>query len=164
MIGTTAMIGDGRTFGIGAERAAESARPQADQHTDAAEAQSQELLAERALVQRVRAGDREAFGDLFERYQTPIVNYIYRLVSDWEAAADLAQDTFIKAYQALPRTDESLMLGPWLYRIATNTALDALRRRKRIAWVPFLPEFEPVAPGGDPAQTVPSGDLVQRAL
>src|SRR5687768_13872398 len=98
-----------------------------------------------ALVHDARLGSEEAFGALFERFQTPIVNYIYRLVSDWETANDLAQDTFLKAYQALPRTAENLQISPWLYRIATNTALDALRRRKRITWVPISPELEPYA-------------------
>ena len=64
---------------------------------------------------------------MFERFQAALVNYIYRLVGDWEAANDLAQDTFLKAYSALPRTDDSLQISPWLYRIATNTALDSLR-------------------------------------
>jgi RNA polymerase sigma-70 factor (ECF subfamily) len=120
--------------------------------------------AERVLVARARAGDRAAFGEIFDRFQTPLANYLYRVVGDWELAADLAQDTFLKAYQALPRTDETLQIGPWLYRIATNTALDALRRRKRITWVPFLADLEPVAPSSDPATQVPNDDLVRRAL
>ncbi|HUS14766.1 MAG TPA: RNA polymerase sigma factor [Chloroflexia bacterium] len=117
-----------------------------------------------ALVSRAREGDRAAFTVLFERYQTPIVNYLYRVVGDWETANDLAQDSFLKAYQALPRADADLQLGPWLYRIATNTALDALRRRKRITWVPFLDEFDPPAPGGDPGTVVPNQDAVHQAL
>lgn len=120
--------------------------------------------AEQVLIARARAGDQAAFEEIFERLQTPVVNYLYRVVGDWELAADLTQDTFLKAYQALPRTDETLQITPWLYRIATNTALDALRRRKRITWVPFLEDFEPVAPGSDPAHTVPNDDLIRRAL
>jgi RNA polymerase sigma-70 factor (ECF subfamily) len=120
--------------------------------------------AERVLVARARAGDQAAFGQIFDQYQTPLVNYLYRVVGDWELAADLAQDTFLKAYQALARTEETLQLGSWLYRIATNTALDALRRRKRITWVPFLTDMEPVAPGSDPASSVPTEDLVRQAL
>jgi len=119
---------------------------------------------EAALVAAARAGDRAAFGALFDRYQTPIVNYLYRVVGDWETANDLAQDSFLKAYQALGRTEPDLQLAPWLYRIATNTALDALRRRKRITWVPFLEEYDPPALGGDPGITVPNQDAVQRAL
>ncbi len=120
--------------------------------------------AERVLAARARAGEQAAFEEIFDRFQTPVVNYLYRVVGDWELAADLTQDTFLKAYQALPRTDDTLQLSPWLYRIATNTALDALRRRKRITWVPFLADFEPIAPGSDPAHTVPNDDLVRRAL
>ncbi|HMA37013.1 MAG TPA: RNA polymerase sigma factor [Chloroflexia bacterium] len=116
------------------------------------------------LVSRAQAGDREAFAALFDRYQTPIVNYLYRIVGDWETAHDLAQDSFLKAYQALGRTEPDLQIGPWLYRIATNTGLDALRRRKRITWVPFLEEFDPPAPGGDPGTIVPNQDAVHRAL
>src|SRR5207253_2941404 len=55
-----------------------------------------------ALTQAARRGSETAFAAIFERFQSPIVNYIYRLVGDWEAANDLAQDTFLKAYGALP--------------------------------------------------------------
>lgn len=157
MIGTGAMSLGSRGFG--------GALP-----GDAAEAQSvnpspsRPEAAERVLAARARAGEQAAFEEIFDRYQAPVVNYLYRVVGDWELAADLTQDTFLKAYQALPRTDDTLQLAPWLYRIATNTALDALRRRKRITWVPFLADFEPVAPGSDPAHSVPNDDLVRRAL
>src|SRR5438046_10576771 len=74
-----------------------------------------------ALTQAARRGSEAAFAAIFERFQTPIVNYIYRLVGDWEAANDLAQDTFLKAYSALPGTEPSLQISPWLYRIRANT-------------------------------------------
>jgi RNA polymerase sigma-70 factor (ECF subfamily) len=54
-------------------------------------------------------------------------------------AEDLTQDTFIKAYNALPSTRPDLAFKPWLYRIATNTAISQLRRRKIVQWIPFLP-------------------------
>lgn len=116
------------------------------------------------LTREARLGSETAFSALFERFQTPLVNYIYRLVGDWEAANDLAQDTFLKAYQALPRTDDTLQISPWLYRIATNTALDALRRRKRITWVPFLPELETQSPMPDTAARQAESDAIQQAL
>jgi RNA polymerase sigma-70 factor (ECF subfamily) len=115
-----------------------------------------------ALVDQARLGSDEAFGQLFERFQTPIVNYLYRVVGDWDAANDLAQDSFLKAYQALPRTAEGLQISPWLYRIATNTALDALRRRKRITWVPFKVENEPHV--SDTAARHAESDAIQHAL
>ncbi|MFL5733643.1 MAG: RNA polymerase sigma factor [Chloroflexia bacterium] len=117
-----------------------------------------------ALTREARQGSEAAFSAIFERFQTPLVNYIYRLVGDWEVANDLAQDSFLKAYNALPNTDESLQISPWLYRIATNTALDSLRRRKRITWVPFKLEMEPAAPHSDPAGHHAESDAIQQAL
>ncbi len=117
-----------------------------------------------ALTREARLGSDAAFSAIFERFQTPIVNYMYRVVGDWDVANDLAQDTFLKAYSALPRTDDNLQISPWLYRIATNTALDSLRRRKRITWVPFNVEMEPPAPHSDPAPHHAESDAIQAAL
>ncbi|MEO5954052.1 MAG: RNA polymerase sigma factor, partial [Chloroflexia bacterium] len=116
------------------------------------------------LTLEARAGSESAFTAIFERFQTPIVNYVYRLVGDWDSANDLAQDTFLKAYNALPRTEDTLQISPWLYRIATNTALDSLRRRKRITWVPFHLDMEPVAPMSDHAPRQADQDAIQQAL
>lgn len=90
------------------------------------------------LVGRARAGDPVAFERLFERYHAPILNYLHRMVYDRAVAEDLAQDTFIKAYRALPETSPDLAFKAWLYRIATNTAISHLRRKKLVKWVPFL--------------------------
>lgn len=93
---------------------------------------------EETLVIRAQRGDAAAFAEIFERYQHRIVNYIYGLVHDRELANDLAQESFLKAYRALPRMGSDLRLAPWLYRIAGNTAFSALRRRKLIRWLPLL--------------------------
>lgn len=90
------------------------------------------------LVWQARRGDAQAFSEIFERYQHRIVNYIYGLVHDRELAHDLAQESFLKAYKALPRMGDDLRLAPWLYRIAGNTAFSALRRRRLIRWLPLL--------------------------
>lgn len=90
------------------------------------------------LVGRARAGDPAAFERLFERYQAPILNYLHRMVGDRAVAEDLTQDTFIKAYRALPGTSPDLAFKAWIYRIATNTAISHLRRQKIVRWVPFL--------------------------
>lgn len=94
------------------------------------------------LVERARAGDQAAFAQLFEQYHAPILNYLHRMVSDRALAEDLTQDTFIKAYNALPRTKPDLAFKAWLYRIATNTAISHLRRGKIIKWLPFLTDRE----------------------
>ncbi len=79
------------------------------------------------------------FEDIFTRFQTPISNFIYRLVGNREQAYDLAQDVFVKAYRALAggATIQAGALSSWLYRIASNTATDALRRRRLISWLPL---------------------------
>jgi RNA polymerase sigma-70 factor (ECF subfamily) len=79
------------------------------------------------------------FEDLFTRFQTPICNFVFRLVGNREQAYDLAQDVFVKAYRALAggTTIQAGALSSWLYRIASNTATDALRRRRLISWLPL---------------------------
>jgi RNA polymerase sigma-70 factor (ECF subfamily) len=103
---------------------------------------------EPALVGHAQAGDAAAFSALFEAYHSQIIGYLYRLVGDREVAEDLAQDTFMKAYRALGRTNDGLNFRAWLYRIATNTATSYYRRRKIIQWLPF-----------GPATPEPSGEL-----
>jgi RNA polymerase sigma-70 factor, ECF subfamily len=91
------------------------------------------------LVARARAGDQNAFEQLYERYHAPILNYLHRMVGDRTVAEDLAQDSFVKAYKALPQTRPGLAFKAWLYRIATNTAISHARRKKIVKWIPFTP-------------------------
>ena len=92
---------------------------------------------EARLVERAQAGDRDAFTLLVERYQQRLGGYLFHLLGERDLALDLTQDTFVRAYTALPATRPSLAVRPWLFRIATNLAYDVLRRRRRIAWVPL---------------------------
>ena len=108
---------------------------------------------ELALISRSARGDSDAFRKLVESYERELLNYLRRLLGDVESARDIAQETFIAAYQALPtwrppwqiadkvRTgnttqihgEEQRMprpLAPWLYRIATNRALSEMQRRR----------------------------------
>lgn len=117
--------------------------------------------ADQLLVTRARQGDQAAFATIFERYHHRIVNYLYGLVHDRELANDLAQDSFLKAYKALPRMDDDLRLAPWLYRIAGNTAFSALRRRKLIRWLPLLND---VAESVSSDNKVVEAEAVERAL
>jgi RNA polymerase sigma-70 factor (ECF subfamily) len=79
------------------------------------------------------------FEEIFTRFQTPITNFVFRLVGNREQAYDLTQDVFVKAYRALSSgtTIQAAALSSWLYRIASNTATDALRRRRLISWLPL---------------------------
>jgi len=70
------------------------------------------------------------FERLFAQYSTPIFNYVLRMVGDGDRAADIVQDTFIKAYRRLDSLTDEAATRSWLYRIATNTAIDEMRRRR----------------------------------
>jgi RNA polymerase sigma-70 factor (ECF subfamily) len=88
--------------------------------------------ADAALVKRVKQGERSAFDLLVAKYQHKILNLIMRYVKDPSEAMDVAQESFIKAYNAMPSFRGDSAFYTWLYRIAINTAknyLVAARRR-----------------------------------
>jgi len=91
---------------------------------------------EAALVARAREGDRQAFEGLVRRYKDRVLNLARRIVCDADAAQDVAQETFIKAYQQLHRFRGEAQFSTWLYRIAVNEARGHLRaeRRRRARW------------------------------
>jgi len=80
----------------------------------------------------LRAGDRSEFAKLVDTYSGVIYRLGLKMLNNDQDAEDILQETFIKAYKALPRFDGRSSLSTWLYRIATNEALMLLRRRKRI--------------------------------
>lgn len=82
------------------------------------------------LMLRVRSGDSESFELLLRRHRTPLINYFLRLVRDRGLAEDLAQEVFLRVYQARHRYQPEAQFTTWLYRIATNLALNSIRDRK----------------------------------
>lgn len=112
------------------------------------------------------SGHAWSFERIYDEYKTPIYNYVYHLVGSREQADDLTQDTFVKAFKALPKMDANLRLSAWLYRIATNTAYDALRRRKLITWTAWQDmDHEPAdVESADPQETIGASEMVQAAL
>jgi len=90
------------------------------------------------------------FDRIFTEYSAPIYNYALRMVGDADRAADVAQDTFIKAYRKLDTLTQAASTRAWLYRIATNTAIDEMRRRRHVAQ-PGIDEDRPIEqPDGGP--------------
>ncbi len=85
---------------------------------------------EAKLIARSLKQDSDAFGQLVERYATVIVNVAYRMVGDRTEAEDLAQETFVAAFKALPRFRAESKFSTWLYRIATNKCKDWLRAKR----------------------------------
>jgi RNA polymerase sigma factor (sigma-70 family) len=85
---------------------------------------------EEVLVRRVRRGDLEAYDALVRRYQERIYATIYHMTSNHEDANDLAQESFIKAFQALKTFKGGSSFYTWLYRIAVNKTINFLKQRK----------------------------------
>lgn len=82
------------------------------------------------LVAAVLHGERERFGDLIDRYQGRLVNYLFRLLRNADDAHDMAQEVFVKVYQVLDRFDPQYRFSTWLFRVAQNAAIDQIRRRR----------------------------------
>jgi len=95
-----------------------------------------EQLDDRALVARILEGDRDRFTQLVKRYEKRVINYVYRITHRYEDAHDLTQEIFVKVFLALDRYDPKYQFSTWLFRIAQNSAIDALRK-KSIAEVPL---------------------------
>lgn len=90
-----------------------------------------EADAVRRLVDRAKGGDAEAFGGLYDRFQPEIVRYLTHRTRDADAAEDLAQQVFLKAWQAIPRyEDRGVPFKAWLYRMAHNQMVDHFRSRR----------------------------------
>lgn len=83
------------------------------------------------LVTAAKAGDKKAFGRLVEAYQDRIYGYLSRMLSDPDEAEDVAQEVFLRAYRSLGKFRGASSFHTWLYRIASNLAIDVARRRKR---------------------------------
>ena len=86
---------------------------------------------EAELIERSRKGDSEAFGVLVERYQRRVVGVALAVVHNQDDAIELAQETFVRAYENLSKFESRSSFSTWLYRIAANLAIDFWRREGR---------------------------------
>jgi RNA polymerase sigma-70 factor (ECF subfamily) len=86
------------------------------------------LVPDADLVTSAISGGEASFEELVRRYQRPIVSYVYRMLNDYDASLDVAQEVFIKVYNSLDRYSCDYKFSTWLYRIAHNAAIDHLRR------------------------------------
>jgi RNA polymerase sigma-70 factor, ECF subfamily len=83
------------------------------------------------LLARLREGEREAFGPLVRRYERELFGYLRRYLGDDDLADDVFQNTFVQVFLKIRQYEPGRPARPWLYAIATNQAIDALRRRNR---------------------------------
>jgi RNA polymerase sigma-70 factor (ECF subfamily) len=112
------------------------------------------------LIDRARAGDRAAFGRLVELHQHEVFTLALRLTGDRELAADVSQEAFVRAWQALPRFRGDSRFGTWLHRIVVNTAWSQRRKagRHRAETIDGL-SAEPAAVGVTPEQSAENDEL-----
>ena len=87
-------------------------------------------LSDETLVARILDGNGAEFEVLVRRHQGAIYSFILRMVRDPEEAMDLCQEVFLKVFSSLERFDPQFRFTTWLYRIASNTAIDEIRRRR----------------------------------
>jgi len=102
------------------------------------------------LMLDVKAGDNSSFDFLLVKYRSPLVNFLYRMVRDRATAEDLAQDVFLRVYRARKEYIPSAKFTTWLFRIATNAALNSVRDNRHQRMQVSLD-----APQGDEPESVP---------
>jgi RNA polymerase sigma-70 factor (ECF subfamily) len=116
-------------------------------------------LSDRDCALAARAGDSAAFGELVRRHQEAAYRFVLRMIGSREEALEIVQDTFVRAWQALPHWEPEAAFRTWLFRIASNAALDALRRRRVAGFEPIDETFEVAADEPDPQKRL---ELKQR--
>lgn len=87
---------------------------------------------ESAVIRQVLGGDRNAYALLIDRYNGPLFRYLVRMIGRPEEAEDLAQEAFLRAYLSLASYNDAYRFSTWLFRIATNLALNRIKAQRRI--------------------------------
>ncbi|WP_054709002.1 RNA polymerase sigma factor SigW [Bacillus sp. JCM 19041] len=82
------------------------------------------------LIKEIKQGDEQAFAELVDLYKDKVYQVAYRMVGHAQEAQDVAQEAFLRAYTNLDKYDTTRKFSTWLFRIATNVAIDRLRKRK----------------------------------
>jgi RNA polymerase sigma-70 factor, ECF subfamily len=117
------------------------------------------------VLRKAQRGDERAFAQILRAYETPIFNYVYRIVGDRTLAEDLTQEVFVRVFQALPRFSLRCKFTTWLFQVTKNRVLDELRARERrpqaVVAIEDAPRLELVDPPIERQETV---DAVWRAV
>jgi len=108
------------------------------------------------LVARSRSGDMDSFNQLILRWERPIYALAYRVIGQEEDARDVAQETFLRAFRALPGFKGQAKFSSWIYRIALNLCRDWIRRKKRtpVSQVPEDVDLSELAAEQGPVESV----------
>jgi RNA polymerase sigma-70 factor (ECF subfamily) len=100
-----------------------------------------ESASDHELLAGIQDGNEAAFEEIVRRYTNPIINYVYRMLNDYERSSELAQETFIRIYTSASRYQATYSFSTYIYRIASNLAISELRLRKRRRLIPLLSSF-----------------------
>lgn len=87
-------------------------------------------LTDEEIIEKIKAGEVELFEEIVSRYQRKLVNYIYRMISNFESAMELCQEVFIKVYSSLDKYNPEYKFTTWVHRIASNATIDWMRKKK----------------------------------
>ncbi len=85
---------------------------------------------DKELIKQVLEGKKEAFEMIVRKYQAPIINYLARMIGEYQQAVDLSQEVFVKAYFSISKFDFRYKFSSWLFKIASNLCIDMWRKRK----------------------------------
>src|SRR6267378_4682776 len=117
------------------------------------------------VLRRAQRGDERAFEVILRAYETPIFNYVYRIVGDRSLAEDLTQEVFVRVFQALPRFSLRCKFTTWLFQVTKNRVLDELRAKERRPLNPInlddAPQLEVL---DQPVERVEAMDALWRAI
>lgn len=135
--------------------------PDASKTPDADEAERRQVA---EWAARARSGDEDAFGELVRKYHERVFGVIYRMIQHAEDARELAQQTWVKAWQRLDSYKQESQFFTWVYRIAVNTTMDHTRRLARRREV----SLDDAPPGAEPKPAVdwtpPAGERPDASL
>lgn len=123
-----------------------------------------ETLTDQDLIAAALHGDRQAYGEIVCRYRDGVVNVVYRMCGDPELAEEATQEAFIRAWQHLYSYKSQFSFRSWVYRIAINVALDALRRQPETT---VIDNIDLQSPADGPEETLEGQeriDQVRRAV
>ena len=115
-----------------------------------------------ALVVRSRGGDLDSFNQLILRWERPIYAFAYRIIGREEDARDVCQETFLRAFRALPRFKGQAKFSSWLYQIALNLCRDWIRRQRRTRTVQLAEGVDAVVLAAEQGPVESIEDLVSR--
>jgi RNA polymerase sigma-70 factor (ECF subfamily) len=120
---------------------------------------------EQTWIQSALLGDRQAFGELVRRHRAGVVNVVYRMCGDAALAEEAAQEAFLRAWRNLTRYNPQYAFRSWVYRMAVNAAVDALRRERPTTDLDDAESLASSAEGPEAAlERKESAEQVQRAV